>query len=704
MSSAGKSQRSARGLAHMLAVAGAAFMALSGCTVHVYRDGRAPMEDERKSDSGVPIYTGRTVSARQDQRSSLQSDARRPDASGAPQSLQTQGQREPKYRIPTPRNKKRLTYSGRTDGAFNRTAAQSDITDTELQLNFSNTPVADAARAIINETLGRALSIADGVEGTVTLTSPEPVPGSVALRALEDVLAESGLALVEIPTGYLLTTLDAAAERAQPIARGREAGLGYGVTIETIMNAAPSEVARLIQPYISQRLAVTADDENSVLFLRGPQSDVRAALDAVALFDAPWLADRVFGLFELQYAKAEPLKTEIDALFDAGGAQAGGVEVIGLPRLNALFVAARDDALFRETQGWIRRLDKPAGGPKQRLFYYAAEHLPAETLAESLSAIFTENTQGSGGGEEETVAASSAEATIVADEANNALIIRATNEQYEEILEIIERMDKVAPQVLVEASIVEVILTDDLSYGVQWFLSEGDSTFAFSNAEDGAVASTFPGASYTYLTTDFRVALNALASVTDVTVLSTPSVVAQNNQTASLQVGDEVPIVTQTSQAIVDTNAPIVSNVQLRDTGVILEVKPRINSGNTVVLEISQEVSDVAETTTSGIDSPTIQQRRFSSTIAVEDGKTIALGGLIRESDTFNESKVPLLGDAPLIKNLFRSRGFRKRRTELIVFLTPRILRNGEDAEAALRELSGKMQELKKRIEEKALL
>lgn len=165
----------------------------------------------------------------------------------------------------------------------------------------------------------------------------------------------------------------------------------------------------------------------------------------------------------------------------------------------------------------------------------------------------------------------------------------------------------------------------------------------------------------------------------------------QNNQSANLQVGDEVPIVTQTSQGSQDPNAPIIQTVQLRETGVILEVRPRINANDTVVLEVSQEVSEAVQTIAAGIDTPTIQQRQFNSVVAVPDQGTVALGGLIRESVTDNQSGLPYLQNIPVAGQLFKTTDNTKRRTELIIFLTPRIIRNKEDSEWVLDYLHNKL-------------
>jgi general secretion pathway protein D len=174
-------------------------------------------------------------------------------------------------------------------------------------------------------------------------------------------------------------------------------------------------------------------------------------------------------------------------------------------------------------------------------------------------------------------------------------------------------------------------------------------------------------------------------------VLSSPSLMVLDNRTATLQVGDQVPVVTQTAVSTIDPDAPIVNSVELRDTGVILKVTPRVNEGGRVMLDIEQEVSDVVETRTSGIDSPTIQQRKIKTSVAVDNGETIALGGLIRDKVTDGETKVPLLGDIPAIGELFRSTTQRNERTELVVLITPRVVGGADDARRITQELTDRM-------------
>ena len=181
--------------------------------------------------------------------------------------------------------------------------------------------------------------------------------------------------------------------------------------------------------------------------------------------------------------------------------------------------------------------------------------------------------------------------------------------------------------------------------------------------------------------------INALAEVTNVNVISSPQLMVLNHQIARLQVGDQVPVAVQSATSVIDPDAPIVNSIEYRDTGVILEVVPRVNAGGLVVLEITQEVSDVVEKTSSTLNSPTIQQRQIESTVAIQSGETIALGGLIRDSRTQGETGVPLLMDIPLLGNLFKTTTDFNDRTELLVLLTPRVLQGAQDARAITEEL-----------------
>ena len=174
-------------------------------------------------------------------------------------------------------------------------------------------------------------------------------------------------------------------------------------------------------------------------------------------------------------------------------------------------------------------------------------------------------------------------------------------------------------------------------------------------------------------------------------MVSSPQLMVLDNQKARLQVGDQVPIATQSAVSVSDPNAPIVNSIEFRDTGVILSVTPRVNAGGLVTLEVTQEVSDVTATTTSDLNSPTIQQRSIESTVAVQSGDTIALGGLIQDRNEDNVSGLPLLSELPILGNLFKTTNKTKKRTELLVLITPRVVRDRREGQSVTEELRKRM-------------
>jgi general secretion pathway protein D len=281
---------------------------------------------------------------------------------------------------------------------------------------------------------------------------------------------------------------------------------------------------------------------------------------------------------------------------------------------------------------------------------------------------------------------------IVADETKNSLLIMANERDYQRVLRVIQGLDVVASQVLIEAVIAEVTLNDKLQYGVQWHLSKkGTPTASFSNALTGGVASVFPGFNYAVNAASIAATMSALNALTRVNVISTPSLMVLDNKTARLQIGDQVPITTQTATSTVTAQTAIVNSITMQDTGVILSVTPRINESGRVQLEIEQEVSAVVKTTSSGIDSPTIQQRRVKTTVVVNDGEVLALGGMIQEQANKTSNQIPLLGDIPGLGAAFSNRGDQVQKTELVILITPKVVRDGTESRLVTEEYRRKM-------------
>jgi general secretion pathway protein D len=284
---------------------------------------------------------------------------------------------------------------------------------------------------------------------------------------------------------------------------------------------------------------------------------------------------------------------------------------------------------------------------------------------------------------------------ITADTANNSLLIYANRDQYKIVERAIFELDRAPMQVAIDATVAEITLKNELQYGVQFYLQskyQGNKGSIGFGATD-VLKRVIPGGNLVLGSDqDPRLVINALRQITDVNVLSSPALVVLDNQQAMLQVGDEVPIATRSAVDVITPNAPIVNNIEMRNTGVILKVTPRVNANGVVTLDVIQEISnvvknDAAQTTLT----PTISQRRVQSSIAVASGQTVLLGGLISNRSEKNKSGLPILSELKDIGNLFAQNSGTSERTELIIFIRPQIIRDGIDAQLVAEELRSKL-------------
>jgi general secretion pathway protein D len=298
---------------------------------------------------------------------------------------------------------------------------------------------------------------------------------------------------------------------------------------------------------------------------------------------------------------------------------------------------------------------------------------------------------------------------IVADTKTNTLLVVSTDAEYAKIEAAIRRLDVTPMQVLIDVTVAEVTLNDNLTYGTQFFLSHQGNSAILSNAQsatpttvdttgattnsslfNGTLAPNFPGFALARTIGNAQFAIQALKAITDVKIVSSPKLLVLDRQQARLEVGDLVPIISQTAQSVVTADAPQVNSVEYQQTGVILTVTPRVNSGGLVTMDIDQEVSQVVQTTSSAINSPTFQQRKVTSKVAVQDGQTISLAGLIQDTKTEGNSGIPILNEIPVIGDLFTTKSKIIGRTELLVLLTPRVVYDQHDARALTEELRNK--------------
>ena len=282
---------------------------------------------------------------------------------------------------------------------------------------------------------------------------------------------------------------------------------------------------------------------------------------------------------------------------------------------------------------------------------------------------------------------------IIPNAQNNALLIYATPQERDAVEATLRRLDILPLQVRIDAVIAEITLNDLLRYGTQFFFTSGEFNSVLSTAAGTAVSAglntALPGFIFSGRgDTGAPLAISALRAVTDVRVLSSPQVMVLDNEAARLQVGQLVPFLTQSAQSTLVAGSPVISSVDYRQTGVIMDVVPRVNSGGLVTLDIAQEVSDVLPTqTTPGLNSPTFSQRVIRTRVAVQDGQTVGLAGLIRDASSTDNSGIPWFRRIPLLGALFGTQSDNRQRTELLVLITPRVIHDQRDARALTEDL-----------------
>jgi general secretion pathway protein D len=286
---------------------------------------------------------------------------------------------------------------------------------------------------------------------------------------------------------------------------------------------------------------------------------------------------------------------------------------------------------------------------------------------------------------------------IIPNHKNNAILYYATADEAATIEGMMHKIDIVPLQVRIDATIAEVTLNDGLKYGTQFYFKNigtgigGVLTEAGSMTATGAPAPDLPGFAVSYGTSTASATLSALQKITTVRVLSSPQLLVLDNQMARLQVGDNVPYLTQSAQSTITNTADIINSVAYQETGVILQVVPKVNSGGLVTLDISQEVSDVATTSSSNIDSPTFSERKVRSHVVVQDGQTVGLAGLISDSVSRGNSGIPYLKDIPVLGALFGTQNNSRQRTELLILITPHVLQDQRDARSLTQDMREKL-------------
>jgi general secretion pathway protein D len=605
----------------------------------------------------------------------------------------------------------------------------------DLALNFVNADIHDVAKSVLGDTLGLNYVVAPAVQGTITLKVNQPVPQDALFATLDTAFRLSGAALVSADGLVKVVPLAEAPRQARPVhfLNGRQTTPGFGLQIVPLRYISAGEMQKILAQATPGGNVVPVEGARNVLILAGTEEERSVMTDVVSSFDVDWLTGMSFGLFPLKEADAKTVTRELwDVLGSMTGSMSKVIRLVPFDRLNAILVVSAQPRYLKELKTWIDRLDVNQAPSDRKIWVYRVQNGRAADLSGTLQKLIQE--QGSktdtpakttsanaapapalpfsfdnGAAKDVTTAGSrnipppptpdalpadtgdpgGSSARIIADETTNSLIIWATKAEFSLLEDALKKLDITPLQVRIEAVVAEVTLTDDLRYGLQYFFQTKHTGAILTNATTTSISSTLPGFSAFITGSHISAILDLLQDVTTVHVISSPQLMVLNNQTAVLQVGDQVPIATQSAVSTLTPGAPVVNSIEMKDTGVILKVTPRVNASGMVLMDIAQEVSGVTTTTTSTIDSPTIQQRKIASSIAVRDGETIALGGLIQDSRTDGKNGIPVLQNIPVVGSVFGTTTNDVTRTELVALITPRVIKNDND----VREVTAEMRE-----------
>lgn len=606
-------------------------------------------------------------------------------------------------------------------------------------INFQDASLPEVVQSILGDLLEIPYILDPRVQGKVTAATGGPVDKRALLALLETIISNNSARLINKGNRYLISPAGEALSGGQ-VRFSNAQTPGLGITVAPLNYVSATNMVSLLENTVSRPGALRADPARNLIMITGTADERENALAAIRAFDVDWLAGMSTAIFRLRNASAADVINELELIMQngQGGGLDGALKFQAIERVNAILAIAPSVEILERAKTWIDRLD--FGGPSDvTLRTYKIDNGKALETAELLQQLFggsgTSNrssavspglaqrrasssgntaqrnnasaprraSTGSKGGAVLGSGLSSAP-RIIGDPINNTLVVLATQQGQRLVAQALREIDHPPAQVLIDMVIAEVTLNDVLRYGVQYFFETGSilgigngpagggGQGGFSNGSNFSPNGTFPGFNFVLNKGDTaRFALDALDNVTDLKVVSAPSVVVLDNQSAHLQVGDQVPVITRQSTDVINVNAPLVNSVEFKDTGVILDVTPRVSSTGMVTMEVKQEVSNVSSTASTGQLTPTISKRVLESTISARSGQTIVLGGLISDSRQVGNKGLPLLSDIPGIGDAFGSHETTTKRTELLVFLTPRIIDPDTGAKAILDELRERM-------------
>jgi general secretion pathway protein D len=619
----------------------------------------------------------------------------------------------------------------------------------QASFNFEGESLHAVVKAILGDMLGQSYSIAPGVSGTVTVATQKPVGSAGALNLLEGVLAQNNARMVYADGRYNIVAADQAlASGVVPRTGSPAMARGFESRVVPLRYVSAAEMEKILKPYAKQGSIVSVDGARNIITVAGTRAELENYIRTIQVFDVDWMASMSVGVFPLQSGRASQVVQDLERVFGEQSKTpvAGMFRFMPLDTANAVMVITSQPNYLDDIQQWIDRIE--GGSGDGRLFSYELKFIKARDLADRLAEVFgngnaqgdnqnapslmpgleateirdagvddkgaTSNAAIGGGGDGEslpngrngngrvTLRVDGTEVGVSAVEDTNSLLVRASPAAWKSIREVIDRLDVMPSQVHIEAQVVSVALKGALQYGVSWFFDnavadEAGLPFPTGRNSWGSYSSSVTPVenfgnvlTWTFLGNNAAAIVQALDNVSDVRVMSSPSVLAQNNKEATLNAGSRIPIASVSFNPTNTGNSEgTYSQVQYLETGIILKVRPRITRDGMVFLDIVQEVSTPQDASTADANGNVrIDTNKVRTSAMIPSGETIMLAGLITDGASKTSSGIPGLSRIPVIGGLFGQQGTSTKREELIVLITPTVVRNPQEAREMTDEYS----------------
>jgi len=537
----------------------------------------------------------------------------------------------------------------------------------------------------------------------------------------------------------------------------------YMIQIVPLKYIPVAEVSKMIKPFLSDGADTVEHPPSNTLIIGDLASNVKKSVDIINLFDLDIFADLRVRVYPILNADVNEVAKEMDKIFTSfevstKSGRGVGITFTPITRINSLLVVSSIPNIFEKVQGWLKELDKiPTEGTKYSVFVYYCQNAKAKDLADVLKQIYVTTKEKKGEFKEKvaeqlsvpkgvkpppTVVPTAAlkeegvgavpegEINIVVDETTNALVIRAFARDFKSILETVKKLDIYPKQVLIEVFAAEITLDDSVKYGIEWakFMTHNpvnpNQTQGFvlsAQPPDNPFTAALPQAGFRYAIVELggrlNAAINVAAAEDRLKVISSPHIIASNNKEAKIQVGSSQPVLTSTysygasttsgnalNTSTVPSTGLLEGTIEYKDIGIILTVTPRISDGGLVSLEINIEKSTVnASAIPLGNlqNVPVFGKKTAKTIVAVMEGQTIVIGGLIEESKEKISKGVPFLSKIPVLGGLFGTQEYDKKKTELIILMTPHVIADQNQSKSVSEEFKEKLDSIKKELEKR---